>query len=247
MDSLNRLGLGRGRAFTARSQCECASMSLTPEQLAKRQFKITASMLPILMHGDEAALLKLYREEIGESERETNYAMELGSVFEPFILDYQQRKTGHAITRRGEVVDLESAGGLNFCCTLDGYREHDDAVVESKFLAPWRHREEFVAYYYPQVLGQIRCVEATRGILLVGQGTAEPVEYEIAPRIDDVIAADYEREMWARVRAFQHCMRTFTPPVEWKRVVTPEVWRTVDLRKGEIPNWGQPMLELLDL
>ena len=64
-------------------------MALTADQLARRQDKMTASMLPILMNGDEAVMLKLYREEIGELEREPpNYAMQLGSFVEPFILDY---------------------------------------------------------------------------------------------------------------------------------------------------------------
>ena len=81
-------------------------MALTAEQQLRRQFKVTASMLPILMNGDAPALLKLYREEQGDLEREPpSYAMQLGSMIEPFMLDYTQAKTGHAITRRGLVID----------------------------------------------------------------------------------------------------------------------------------------------
>jgi len=221
-------------------------MSLSAAQLARRQYKLSASMLPILMHGDEAAILKLYREEIGESEREPpTYAMQLGSMIEPFILDYQQALTGHAITRRGEVVDHPTVP--EFCCTLDGYRSFDDAVIETKFLSPFRHREEFAAYYYPQVIAQMRVVGAARGILLAGQGTAEPVEYDVTPKVDDQAAADYEAEMWDRVWRFRLCLRTFTPPVPMPRKIAPELWRTVDLSQEPIPNWGHVLLPTLHL
>jgi hypothetical protein len=220
---------------------------LSPEQLARKQFKLSASMLPILMRGDEAALLKLYCEEIGETEREPpTYAMQLGSFIEPFLLDFQQTKTGHPITRRGEVIDHPTVP--EFCCTLDGYRAHDDAVVESKFLAPWRHKEEFVGWYYPQALAQMRCVGAAHGVVLVGQGTNEPVEYDITPKPDDQKAIAYEAEMWERVEAFRLCLRTFTPPVPMPRLVPPELWRTVDLTKADpMPNWGTVMLPTLEV
>jgi YqaJ-like recombinase protein len=221
-------------------------MGLTVQQRQLKAFKISASMLPTLMHGDEAAILRLYCEEIGEAEREPpNYAMQLGSFIEPFLLDYQQQKTGHAITRRGEVVDHPTVP--EFCCTLDGYRAHDDAVVETKFLAPWRNKEEFAMYYYPQVIAQMRCTGAARGVLLAGQGTAEPVEYDITPKPDDERAAAYEAAIWERVSQFRHCLRTFTPPFPMPKVITPEIWRTIDLTKEPLPNWGHAMLPTLEL
>lgn len=219
---------------------------LTAEQQLKRAFKITASMLPILMSGDESQILRLYLEEIGELEREpSNYAMRLGSHVETFLLDYSQETTGQPITRRGEVVDHPIIP--EFCCTLDGYRAADDAVIEIKFLAPFRHKEEFAGYYYPQVLAQMRCVGAARGILLVGQGTSEPEEYDLTPKADDRIATEYEAEMWNRVAAFRLCLRTFTPPVPMPKVVTPEIWRTVDLAQEPMPNWGHILLPTLEI
>jgi hypothetical protein len=221
-------------------------MVLSADQLARRQFKITASMLPILMHGDEAALLRLYCEEIGETEREpANYAMQLGSHVEPFMLDYTEQKTGHAITRRGEVVDHPTVP--EFCCTLDGYRAFDDAIIENKFLAPFQHREHFIPYYYPQAIAQMRCVGASRAVLHVGRGTGEPEEFDITPKPGDQGAADYEAEMWDRVYRFRLCLRTFTPPVPMPRVVTPEIWRTIDLSVEPIPNWGHVMLPTLQV
>jgi len=219
---------------------------LSAEQLRLKQFKISASMLPILMHGEPDAINRLYCEEIGQAEREPpNYAMELGSYIEPFILDYQQRKTSQAITRRGEVVDHPTIP--DFCCTLDGYRAHDDAVIEVKFLAPFRHREEFASWYYPQVIAQMRCTGAARGILLAAQGTNDPVEHDITPKPDDARAAAYEVAMWERVLQFRHCLRTFTPPFPMPRVVVPEIWRTINLTEEPLPNWGHVMLPALEL
>ena len=222
-------------------------MALTAEQLARRRYKVTASMLPILMNGDSDSILRLYREEMGELEREpANYAMELGSYVEPFILNYQESITGHPITKRGEVIDHPTVP--EFCCTLDGYRSFDDAVIETKFLAPFRTREEFTAYYYPQVLAQMRVTGAARGILLAARGTSEPEEYDITPKPGDADAIAYEDAMWARVAEFRMCLRTFTPPFPMPRMVPPELWRTVDLTKEDpLPNWGHILLPTLEL
>ena len=204
-------------------------------------------MLPTLMHGDEAALLRLYLQEIGELEREPgSYAMGLGAVVEPYMLDYLVGKNGHPITRRGEVVDHPTIP--EFCCTLDGYRPFDDAVIENKFLSPFQHREQFIPHYFPQVLAQRRCCGAARMILHVGRGTNEPEEFDLTPRPDDPAFDEYEREMWTRVAAFRLCLRTFTPPVPMPRVVAPEVWRTIDLTKLDpLPNWGTVLLPTLEV
>jgi YqaJ-like recombinase protein len=221
-------------------------MALTAAQQLQRQFKVTASMLPILMHGDEAALLRLYCEEIGETEREPpTYAMQLGSHVEPFMLDYLEASTGHAITRRGEVVDHPTIP--EFCCTLDGYRSFDDAIIENKFLAPFQHREQFIPYYFPQALAQMRCTGASRMILYVGRGTNEPDEFDITPKPLDPVAVAYEAEMWARVEAFRLCLRTFTPPVPMPRVIPPELYRTIDLSQDPMPNWGHIMIPTLQI
>ena len=221
-------------------------MALTAEQQARRQGKVTASMLPILMHGDANAIMKLYREEIGEIEREpANYAMQLGSHIEPFMLDYLQAKTGHAITRRGEVVDHPTIP--EFCCTLDGYRAHDDSIIENKFLASFRNKEEFVPYYYPQALAQMRCTGAARMTLHVGRGTSEPEEFDLTPKPGDDNAELFEMAMWARVEEFRLCLRTFTPPFDMPKVTPPEIWRTVDLSVEPLPNWGVVMLPTLQI
>jgi hypothetical protein len=216
-------------------------MALTQEQLARKAFKVSGSMMPILMDGDDEKILKLYREEIGESEREPpSYAMRLGSMIEPFLLDYHQEQIKSPITRRGEVVDHPTI--KDFCVTLDGYSAELDAIIESKFLSPFYDKAEFYPHYYPQCLSQMRTIGAARGFLLAGRGTSEPTAYKIVEP-----TVEYEAEMWRRAEAFRMCLRTFTPPSPMKRAVPPEMWRSVDLTRGEIPNWGAPMKDLLAL
>jgi hypothetical protein len=53
--------------------------------------------------------------------------------------------------------------------------------------------------------------------------------------------------MWQRVEQFRQCLRTFTPPFPMPKVVTPEIWRTIDLSKEPMPNWGHVMLPTLQL
>ena len=84
-------------------------------------------------------------------------------------------------------------------------------------------------------------------VLHVGRGTSEPEELDITPKPGDAAFEAYEQEMWERVAAFRLCLRTFTPPVPMPRVITPEIWRTVDLTQEPLPNWGFVMLELLKL
>jgi len=213
---------------------------LTDEQRAKRAFKVTASMMPIIMNGDAEQLMRLYRETIGEIEREpSNYAMQIGAHIEAFLLDYWEKYTGQPITQRGVVADHPNIKGI--ACTLDGWRAYDDAVIETKFLSPFRRKEEFFNYYYPQLLMQMRIVRAKRGILLVAQGTNDPIDIEIAPEPDA-----YEAEMWERAKAFLLCMQTLTPPIALPPKVPPEQWRAVDVEK-DMPNWGPAIIAELQL
>jgi hypothetical protein len=208
---------------------------LTPAEHDYRRGKVTGSMMPVLMNAKtDAELYDLWATKVGLKEQPPqNYAMGLGSYLEPFILDYVERSTNHAITRRGEIVDHPSVSDI--CVKLDGYRAHDDTVVEVKFLGAYRSREDFLPYYYPQVLLQMLCTGARNGVLLVAQGTAEPVAHEIFR--DEI----YAGEMMQRIAAFLLCIKTLTPPVALPPIIPRDRWRVVDL-SIESPNWGAELL-----
>jgi hypothetical protein len=163
-----------------------------------------------------------------------NWAMRAGSHMEELILDYYQERLGLPITRRGDVV--HHPDNPDICVKLDGFCAPLDRVVEAKFLSPHRQREEFIPAYYPQTMLQRLCTGASSVVLLVAQGTAEPVDYE------HVYDADYAAELMRRAGIFLQCLRTLTPPYPIPPAPPPpEKWRTLDII-AEPTNWSAELL-----
>lgn len=159
-----------------------------------------------------------------------SWAMKAGSHMEPLILDWFEEQSGHPITRRGEVEYHRQLPDV--CCKLDGFCAALDAVVEVKFLAPHRRREEFLPAYYAQTMLQRICTGASNAILLVAQGTAEPIDFELE------YDADYAAELMRRADIFLNCLRTLTPPFPMPPAPPPrEKWRTIDV-DVEPTNWS---------
>jgi predicted phage-related endonuclease len=215
-------------------------MPLSQADQDYRRNKVTGSLVNALMAAPtEAALIALWREKVGLDPPLTEtWAMKAGAHMERLILDHVASQNAYQIQRRGEIVDHPTVRDV--CVKLDGMRVTDGAPVEAKFLAPWRTREEFVPYYYPQVLLQMMCLGVRQGVLVVAQGTSDPVEHEID--FDDGYAA----EMMRRVEAFLHCIRTLTPPYPEPPIYPPEKWRTVDIVASPT-NWSTELFgHLLD-
>ncbi len=97
---------------------------LSPEQIAARKNKLTASRVAALVSGDREKIMRLYREMIGEEQEEDLshiWAVRLGETTEQLSLDWFEQKNRLPVTRRGEVVvhpEHEWAA-----CTLDGWIE----------------------------------------------------------------------------------------------------------------------------
>lgn len=207
---------------------------LTAQQLKAREFKITASLAPIVMAGDEAALLSKWRELIGEVEPpdlSDEWAPMLGVHLEGYILDWHEKHKGHALTERGRVVHHPR---FDWCaCTLDAFREFDSTTIDVKVCNSWQPLDDIVRYYTPQAIVQRVCRGAQYCSLLIMHGTAEPREIPVF--VDET----YANELWARINAFALCVQTLTPPVPLPKIYPPDQWRTVSLDKpGEQPNWG---------
>jgi hypothetical protein len=203
---------------------------LSAAALEYRRTRVTASdARTIVTAADDAELLQHFAIKVGlELPEPETYAMRAGFAMESVILNEIELRHGH-IGRRGEIVDHPTIA--NFCATLDGWRESDRCVIESKFVAPYFGRDDIFAMYYPQVAFQMACTDAAGGILAVGRGTSDPIEIEC------IRDADYERELLARCAAFLACMQTLTPPCVLPVIIPPERWRTVDLAT-EAPNWA---------
>lgn len=99
-------------------------MMLTPTQIEARKGKLTASRIACLMTGDIAAILRLYREMIGEELEEDLsdvWPVQLGAATEQLNLDWHERKRRTPVTRRGEVVVHPEYSWA--ACTFDGWVE----------------------------------------------------------------------------------------------------------------------------
>jgi hypothetical protein len=222
-------------------------MALSAVQRRLREGKITASFLPSLMAGDESAIHNKWLELIGDprfvpEDFEDNWPVQFGSFIEGFALDWHARKTGWPLVRRGEVVQHPTRD--NFCCTLDGFREHDRCALDCKAVNAFTPVDDTVAFYTSQMIGQRACLVCDKVAILLVHGGGEP--QEIPLQIDP----DYEGQVWQRVDQFWRCVESLTPPVHLnlKRVVPPEQWRSIDFdADGEKPNWAADMAPLLQI
>jgi len=215
-------------------------MALTAAQLAAREGKITASFAPQLMDGDTHKIYNKWLELIGDpswkpEDMTDNFPAFHGTVMEPHVLDWHQRTSGHALIRRGEVVQHPTRPYV--CATLDAYREADQCVIDCKCPGAWMTLARVEAYYTAQMIVQRACVGAANAALLISHGGATPIELPMT------IDADYESLVWQRIDAFQRCVETLTEPVELPPAPPPPPWRTIDLdRDCASLNWGAEMV-----
>src|SRR3984893_3704885 len=111
-----------------------------------RRHFIGGSDARIIMGGDEAALLQLWREKRGEAEPEDlagNLIVQLGVVTEELNRRWYEANSGQVIT---DVQCHVRDPGLRWmAATLDGRVESSGAVFDSKYMLPWSFSEEAAA------------------------------------------------------------------------------------------------------
>jgi YqaJ-like recombinase protein len=200
---------------------------LSPKQLAARDGKLTASRVGILMSGDEAAVLNLWQEMLGECEPDDLSAVwpvQLGTVTEGLNLSWYERTTGHTLSRHGDVVICPRADWA--ACTLDAFDEELRGPVEAKHVGGFEPRERIVARYYPQTTWQMLCTETKSVALSIIEGAREPA-IEIG-----TLDPEYAEELWRRAEAFMNCVWNLTPPCALPSVATPVApaqWRELEM------------------
>jgi hypothetical protein len=216
---------------------------LTAEQLRLREpFDVTGSFMPPLCEGNGASINRQYRERVGlpvEPFVET-WPMKYGSFLEPFVLDYHEQVTGHAITRRGEVVTHPSRPNVGV--TLDGFREADNWIIQVKCCGGWQSLPHIINYYTCQAFLEAECTGAAGASLLIVHGGGEPTEYPI--HVDD----DYRTAVYARIDEFLDCVASLVEPYPTviSPIIPPEKWRRIDLDDADdLPNWSAEMQALL--
>jgi predicted phage-related endonuclease len=193
---------------------------LTFTQIEARKGRLTGSRIACLMTADAPAILRLYREMIGE-EREEDlsriWPVQLGSATEQLNLDWYEMK-GNPLSRRGEVVihphhDWAAA-------TLDAWDDTLACPVEAKHCGGREPFEVVVDRYQPQLQWECEVTGATQCVFSVIMGANEPVVEYIDRH------PGYAGEMVRRGQQFMHCVAARTPPV-----VLPAVPPPVDASK----------------
>jgi putative phage-type endonuclease len=191
-------------------------MSLTAEQIAKREGKLTGSRVAVLMRGDAEGILRLYMEMIGEAEPENLddvWPVQLGSATEKLSLDWFERKNKRLLTQRGTVAVSEKYPWA--AATLDGWDAELKCPFEAKHVGGREPLEIIIDRYQPQMQWQMMVTDADKCALSVIMGANEPIiEYieRHQPYIDQMIdRGDY----------FMMCVGLRKPPVELAPIAPP--------------------------
>jgi predicted phage-related endonuclease len=217
-------------------------MALSQEQLAAREGRLTASRISLLMSGDDAKPLMLWREMVGDPEFEPEdlsgvWAVQLGSHTESLNIAWYERIIGRPVTRQGEVVICQHADWA--AATLDGWDAAIPAPIECKHVGGFEKRETVVARYQPQCHWQMIVTGAREVALSIIEGAREPV---IEPVPWD---ADYAAELWRRAEDFMRHVWDLTPPVALPAATPPvAAVREADLSRSNA--WVSAATDWLD-
>jgi predicted phage-related endonuclease len=107
-------------------------------KIADRRYFIGGSDARIIMGGDEAALLRLWREKQGEIEPEDlsgNLVVQLGIATEDLNRQGYQANTGEVLTDVQRQIKHPALRWM--AATLHGRVKATGAVFEAKFMLPW--------------------------------------------------------------------------------------------------------------
>jgi predicted phage-related endonuclease len=158
----------------------------------------------IIMGGDEAALLRIWREKRGEAEPPDysgNLLVQLGLATEPLNRRWYERTTGEVIKDvqswiRHPVIRWMAA-------TLDGVVESTGAVFEAKFMLPWSFSEEAAAAkHMPQVQHNMWVTNTTAAVLSIITGGAKWLEIKIsADPLYQHLLLTAEKKFWRCVES----------------------------------------------
>jgi len=191
-------------------------MALTPEQIEARKGKLTASSIGALVSGDKERIIDLWKETIGDPSFvppnfDDNWPVKLGETTEALNLAWYEKKTGHVLVRRGDVVihpDYDWAAA-----TLDGFDHICGCPVEAKHVNGFDKLDNVIQRYMPQLTWQMECTNTKQCAISIIQGAAEPyIEYINYDK-------DYADELMARAHRFMNHVWMMTPPVVIEKAV----------------------------
>jgi predicted phage-related endonuclease len=173
-----------------------------------RRYFIGGSDARIIMGGDEAALIRLWREKRGEIEPEDlsgNLIVQLGLATEDLNRRWYEANTGQVLTDVQRQIRHPVLRWM--VATLDGRVEATGAVFEAKFMLPWSFSEEAAAEkYMPQLQHNAWVVAGRSAVLSVITGGGKWVEIEThADPLYQHLIVTAERKFW-------RCVESGEPP-----------------------------------
>jgi YqaJ-like viral recombinase domain len=180
------------------------SIGQTVDRYLSRRSFIGGSDARVIMGGDQAALVRLWREKRGETEPEDlsgNLVVQLGSATEELNRTWYERYTGRRVTAVQRRVKHSAIPWM--VATLDGLVEGTGAVFESKFMLPWSFSEEAAAQkYMAQVQHNIWVTHSREAALSIITGGGKWVEITIPmdPLYLTVLVAA-EKKFWRCVQS----------------------------------------------
>src|ERR1700751_47634 len=173
----------------------------------RRQF-IGGSDARIIRGGDEARLLRLWREKRGEAEPEDlsqNLIVQLGTITEDLNRTWYERNTGNAV----EDIQRRIRHPIHkwMSATLDGRVQQTGAVFEAKFMLPRNFSEEAAAEkHMAQLQHNMWVTHARTAVLSVITGGGKWVEIKV--NADPL----YQHLLLTAERKFWRCVQTGEPP-----------------------------------
>jgi predicted phage-related endonuclease len=158
----------------------------------------------VIMSGDEAALIRLWKEKRGEAEPQDfsdNLVVQLGVATEVLNRTWYERNTGRPVTDvqrwvRHPVIRWMAA-------TLDGRVEDAGAVFEAKFMLPWSFSEEAAAEkHMAQLQHNMWVVNARSAALSIITGGGKWIEMTIpADALYQHFLVTTEKRFWRCVQS----------------------------------------------
>jgi predicted phage-related endonuclease len=173
-----------------------------------RRYFIGGSDARIIMGGDEAALLHLWREKRGEvdpADLSGELIVQLGLATEDLNRAWYERNSGYRVGSRQARTKHPSIVWM--AATLDGLVQETGAVFEAKFMLPWSFSEQAAAEKHMAQLQHNMLVASTKNsVLSIITGGGKWVELAIAA--DPV----YQTALIYAERAFWRAVSSGEPP-----------------------------------
>ncbi len=198
---------------------------LTGAQKLAREGKLTASKVSCLMTGDKEKIMQVWRELCGDSSyQEENlddvWPVQLGLITEPLNLEWYTKKTGHILSRHGEVVQHPNYNWA--AATLDAFDGIIPGPIEAKCVGGFDPIEKVIERYQPQIQWQLEVTECNQAVLSVIEGGR-------VPRLVNLDRdKSYADELMARALRLMEHVWNMTPPVEMEPIELKRISRLKD-------------------